>query len=447
MYGLCGNGNSYVSDWADIPNIPDDLWVSRLTNSGYYSQASVYSIPCVSDSFWSENQRIHQYAANFNDTYGEVTINIDSDVIDGAVEAYGSGGLAASASAPQVFVQAASPEIQAAQPLAAGQGWALVDRRLTWLDGTNSGRQDITPAALAGGLLDAAFTDARHGWAAGLSADGSLALVSTENRGVSWQAASLPGARGLPPVSAAWLSFAGSQNGWLSLRFQSSAAFSLGSAYRTQDGGRSWQSLSIPAAGQLIFADPNHGWLAGGASGGELYATGDGGASWKAVSIPGLRALPAEMLYYASPVDLGGGRLLLPVTRSSPAGAALELFTSNDWGATWAQAPAGDLSVTAEAAGPVSLVPAGAGRFAAGMPDGSLFFFDAGGNVTGRLGAGALPAGWADLRFAGPDTVWARTLNGECSGGKPSGQVSCIQRESLLESRDGAKTWTALAAK
>jgi hypothetical protein len=40
----------------------------------------------VANSLWVNRQRIYQYTAGHNETYGGVTINVDSDVIDGFVE-------------------------------------------------------------------------------------------------------------------------------------------------------------------------------------------------------------------------------------------------------------------------------------------------------------------------------------------------------------------------
>jgi len=37
------------------------------------------------DSAWWNHQRIHQYAGGHNESYNGVTINIDNDVVDGAV--------------------------------------------------------------------------------------------------------------------------------------------------------------------------------------------------------------------------------------------------------------------------------------------------------------------------------------------------------------------------
>lgn len=79
--------SSAVSDWASIANVPDALWIAHwYGNAGtvsYQRTASVWGAACLSDSLWSDHQRIRQYAGGHDETWGGVTFNIDSNVIDG----------------------------------------------------------------------------------------------------------------------------------------------------------------------------------------------------------------------------------------------------------------------------------------------------------------------------------------------------------------------------
>ncbi len=45
----------------------------------------MYGAPCLSDTLWSNHQRLRQYAGGHDETWGGVTLNIDSDVMDGIV--------------------------------------------------------------------------------------------------------------------------------------------------------------------------------------------------------------------------------------------------------------------------------------------------------------------------------------------------------------------------
>ncbi len=86
-YGAsCG---SAVSDWAGAPDpqqIPDILWLAWGQFPYMYRyNATVWGAPCLSDSLWVNHQRLRQYAGGHNETWGGVTLNIDSDVLDGIV--------------------------------------------------------------------------------------------------------------------------------------------------------------------------------------------------------------------------------------------------------------------------------------------------------------------------------------------------------------------------
>jgi hypothetical protein len=59
---------------------PDDLWFAN-----WNGQPNIYGDPNIPDSDWSNHHRLHQYAGGHNETWGHVTLNIDSDAIDGAL--------------------------------------------------------------------------------------------------------------------------------------------------------------------------------------------------------------------------------------------------------------------------------------------------------------------------------------------------------------------------
>ena len=66
--------------WPSISPLPDDAWIAN-----WNGQASVFGDQYVSDSLWADHQRVHQYKGGHKETWGGVTINIDSDYVDGAV--------------------------------------------------------------------------------------------------------------------------------------------------------------------------------------------------------------------------------------------------------------------------------------------------------------------------------------------------------------------------
>ena len=63
---------------------PDDIWVADW--NGQQTTSDQY----IPSSDWAAHQRLHQYKGGHNETHGGVTINIDSDYLDGATA--GGGG-------------------------------------------------------------------------------------------------------------------------------------------------------------------------------------------------------------------------------------------------------------------------------------------------------------------------------------------------------------------
>ena len=77
---MYGSAASTIRDVQAISPLPDDVWIAN-----WNGQASVFGDQYVSDSLWADHQRVHQYKGGHKETWGGVTINIDSDYVDGAV--------------------------------------------------------------------------------------------------------------------------------------------------------------------------------------------------------------------------------------------------------------------------------------------------------------------------------------------------------------------------
>jgi len=79
--GVYGSAASTIRDIAALgASIPDDAWIAN-----WNGVESVFGDKFVSDSVWANHQRVHQYKGGHKETYGGVTINIDSNYVDGAV--------------------------------------------------------------------------------------------------------------------------------------------------------------------------------------------------------------------------------------------------------------------------------------------------------------------------------------------------------------------------
>jgi hypothetical protein len=59
---------------------PDAVWIAH-----WDWNRSVYGQKSIEDTLWNEHRRLHQYAGPHGARYGGVTINIDSDAVDGPV--------------------------------------------------------------------------------------------------------------------------------------------------------------------------------------------------------------------------------------------------------------------------------------------------------------------------------------------------------------------------
>jgi Rv2525c-like, glycoside hydrolase-like domain len=93
-YGLNGRGyiaglySSQCSGIVDVAAIYNTaryrlqaIWIAAWNNT---PNIFGFTGTCpVSDSFWPDHQRLHQFIGGHNETWGGVTINIDSDAVDG----------------------------------------------------------------------------------------------------------------------------------------------------------------------------------------------------------------------------------------------------------------------------------------------------------------------------------------------------------------------------
>ena len=98
LSGVYGNGDSAITDLVDQYGTsyrePDDIWIAD------WNGQQTTSDPYAPSSEWANHQRLHQYSGGHNETYGGVTINIDSNYLDAATA--GASGAAPSQGPPPV---------------------------------------------------------------------------------------------------------------------------------------------------------------------------------------------------------------------------------------------------------------------------------------------------------------------------------------------------------
>jgi len=90
LAGVYGSAASTIRDLqplAGTASSPDDVWIAD-----WNGVESVFGNPYVSDTLWTNHQRLHQYQGGHHETWGGVTIDVDSSYVDGAV--VGTTGIA-----------------------------------------------------------------------------------------------------------------------------------------------------------------------------------------------------------------------------------------------------------------------------------------------------------------------------------------------------------------
>jgi photosystem II stability/assembly factor-like uncharacterized protein len=210
----------------------------------------------------------------------------------------------------QLARAAATTAIGDAALIAPGVGWAMNGNALwlTTDDGTSWRR--ITPPGLRGQDViarvgDVYFRDAEHGWVSAeldgtRSVNGSLrygGVYITSDGGKSWRLVTLPGCY---QCANTYFSFLDSQHGFALTGGESTRGAFIERLYRTSDGGMHW-TLVRPMRfyGRIGFTDSLHGWALTNPTGwaqkpccstpigsGLIYRTSDGGRSWQHVTLP-----------------------------------------------------------------------------------------------------------------------------------------------------------------
>jgi photosystem II stability/assembly factor-like uncharacterized protein len=86
LYGLACNPP--IGDYASLTPAPDAVWFAAWNRDQFDPMMSVMTgIPawCLAPAVWDQQQRIRQYTTSHDETWGGVTLEIDSNVLDGIV--------------------------------------------------------------------------------------------------------------------------------------------------------------------------------------------------------------------------------------------------------------------------------------------------------------------------------------------------------------------------
>ncbi len=254
---------SHPTDLIGLPNTPEYLWVAAYYATSYDAHASVFGMPCLSNSLWANHQRIRQYAGGHKENWGGVGFTMDSNVMDGAIVV---PNLTARATQPETAIaenQAATPSpvspelLEDTGWLSPEQGWLVQSGRLYWTSDRGQAWENRAPTGSTSIRL-AAFRNPLQGWALSAPPEGGARLYQTQDGGVHWDTLNLPVST--DPWQPVQLEL-DSRGGWIVLRRATSQAFDLAVLLRSSDGGLTWQSSDLPASGAVTFTASGEAWL------------------------------------------------------------------------------------------------------------------------------------------------------------------------------------------
>lgn len=451
---------SFLSDWATNNPAPDDVWIAYWKLPPEYDPAaSVWNVPCLSNSLWTDHQRLRQYTGGHSETWGGVSMTIDSNVLDGEIVTFKPPPSPSLADGTQSDSQRlGTPQIRDMGTLSPESGWVLAGDRLFLMRQAGPSWQEITPGLdSALGILAVNFLDSQQGWLVRRTQEpapwGGLAISRTDDGGSNWQDFPLPAhmSEAPSPVVAAYLDFIDANLGWLALKLQTGSSFSLGRLFVTQDGGRTWEERSIPLGEAVKFLDAQRGWVAGGPSGELLYQTVDGGRTWQPQSLSYPDSIASARALVGLPQFQNEREGVLPVTMSGSPDSHFALFETRDGGESWSLATRLELDPGVEPASPLPFSLGGGSRWWVGSP-GTARLYTAG--EPSALPSAGLPSGVIALDFVTDQSGWAFAQEGSCQGYKPPSGLGtppgaepfqCVQRSRLLATSDGGLSWTEIA--
>lgn len=328
-------------------------------------------------------------------------------------------------------------------------GLAIANQRLMKTSDGGVSWTDITPAGAPGVSLMTSELLGSNAWTAVSAGPSAVIVYRSADGGQTWQssAVSIGNLHGTEHYPSS-LFFLNPTTGWLVAKAQSGSAHDAGDLYRTDDGGKTWQSLSIPIGDRVRFHSLNTGWAAGGAANNLLYVTRDGGSTWQLQHfLPPAQHNTDVLVWIDLPTFFDASHGVVPVQFGNEAGdSVLEYFVTQNDGQTWSPtAPAGPASLIGRTsavvdathwivAGTVRLFVTadGGGSWTTIAPDFS--------SIDPLNGKAPSPHSLSltNLSFVSATQGWAILISQYCAGQKAQG---CTTARNPIRTSDSGHTW------
>lgn len=335
------------------------------------------------------------------------------------------------------------------KPVSATEGWLLLGNQLYWTsDGGNRWRE-ITPPDHPGATLAAVdFIDRSRGWAIltySTGLDPVYLLEKTADSGRTWQSDRLSLFVSGDPAAFAkdvFMQWRDSHTGWLVIKQATGVNFSLGTLFRTQDGGRTWRRLALPIGEPVSFVTSSVGWVAGGAAGDELYRTQDGGRTWQEQSVLPASLRADQRWTYLTPTFSDVRHGLLPVTVTSGGLTQVDFYRTEDGGQSWRLDNSESLETSQDLTSPPPLAVLDPDHWILVVPSTNSIVMKTGpGQYSTVASADGRSAGIVEMHMSAPDVGWALQMEGDCSHAI---DATCSLTTRLLGTRDAGRTWALL---
>ncbi|HXQ37821.1 MAG TPA: hypothetical protein VN843_27680, partial [Anaerolineales bacterium] len=218
-------------------------------------------------------------------------------------------------------------------------GWVLLGQQLFWTSDAGQTWTEIGPSIPADASVeDILFIDSNRVWLLATTPDPDgralFQLSRTNDGGMSWGTLTLSLFESGETASYAEKTEMGwfdSQTGWISVKQSSGSNFSLGTLFKTSDGGSSWSRFPLPIADSIYFSDPYTGWATGGPANDQIFKTQNGGATWKNVRPSDIPTGVQTVIY--PPVNAGGQGVF--VMTSEGAEDSLNVYTLQNSSDQW----------------------------------------------------------------------------------------------------------------